>query len=134
MISKVTAVQGAGTWESKYGLMYSFEYTFEDGVSLKANHKTEDGAFKIGDEVEYEITKVTEYGNNGKVSKPKEQPFSNNKSFDPKQSLYQSCLNGVMAHYTEKYDPQYDDPFTAKGINDLAMEICKEALSNIEKL
>lgn len=75
-ISKVKNVQGNGDWESQYGKMYSFEYEFEDGVTLKANHKSPDGAFKIGDEVEYTVTKENEYGKLGKVSKPQEGGYS----------------------------------------------------------
>ncbi len=67
--SKVKTVQGNGTWESNYGLLYKFEYLMEDGQVVNANHKTQDGAFKPGDTVEYEITNA-QY-NNGKVSKPK---------------------------------------------------------------
>ena len=71
--SKVKAVTGNGTWESNYGLLYKFEYVMEDGQIVNANHKTQDGNFKVGEEVEYEITN-TQY-NNGKVKKP-EQSFN----------------------------------------------------------
>jgi len=72
MISKVKSVQGAGTWESKFGLMYSFEYTMEDGATFKANHKT-DKSFNVGEVCEYEITRKHEMGDSGKIGKPKEQ-------------------------------------------------------------
>lgn len=78
MISKVKNVQGNGDWEGKYGKMYSFEYEMEDGTVLKANHKTPDGAFPIGAEVEYEIQRENEYGKSGKVSKPQESGYQNN--------------------------------------------------------
>lgn len=70
--SKVKNVTGNGTYDSQYGLLYKFEYTFEDGQVLNANHKTSDGAFKIGEDVEYEIKGTNDYGSWGKVSKPTE--------------------------------------------------------------
>jgi len=71
--SKVKQVQGSGTYDSMYGLLYKFEYLFEDGTVLTANHKTQDGNFKIGDEVEYEIKGTNDYGSWGKVGKPQEE-------------------------------------------------------------
>jgi len=77
--SKVKHVTGNGSYENQYGaeqpdgkkLLFKFEYTFEDGVTLNASHKTIDPKFKVGDEVEYEVTKDHEtYGKSGKVKKP----------------------------------------------------------------
>lgn len=73
MITKVKSVQGNGTFQSQHGLLYKFEYLFEDEVSLIANHKTQISPFKPGDEVEYIITKENEYGKQGRVIKPQEQ-------------------------------------------------------------
>ena len=50
-LRKVASIQGAGTYESKNGLLYKFDYTFEDGSSINANHKTQQAPFKAGDEV-----------------------------------------------------------------------------------
>jgi len=73
-ISKVKAVQGAGHFDGKFGRMYKFEYEMEDGKCLQANHKTEDGFFSVGSEVEYDITRTHEqYGNSGKVGKPQDE-------------------------------------------------------------
>ena len=81
--SKVKSVTGNGTFESKYGTLYKFEYTFEDGQVINVNHKTADGAFPIGTLLDYEITNQ-EY-NNGRVSKPQEQSFQGStKNFDNK--------------------------------------------------
>jgi len=83
-ISKVKSVQGSGSFESQYGaeqpdgkkLLFSYDYEFEDGTALSANHKTVPAPFKIGDTVEYEVTRESEqYGKSGKVSKPQEQSF-----------------------------------------------------------
>ncbi len=82
-ISKVKTVQGSGTFENANGVdlgngkigFFKFEYTFEDGESLTANHKGE--SFKVGDEVEYEIVKKhDQYGNSGRVKKPQQQPYN----------------------------------------------------------
>ena len=70
--SKVKAVQANGTWDSPNGIFYKFEYQMEDNQIVNAMHKTAEGFFKVGQEVEYEITKP-EY-NSGKVRKP-EQGF-----------------------------------------------------------
>ncbi len=78
-VSKVKHVTGNGSYENQYGseqpdgkkLLFKFEYTFEDGVTLNASHKTNQAKFNIGDEVEYTVTKDHEtYGKSGKVSKP----------------------------------------------------------------
>jgi len=82
--SKVKSVQGSGSFESQFGaeqpdgkkLLFSYEYQFEDGIVLSANHKTVPAPFKKGDTVEYEVTRESEqYGKSGKVSKPQDQSF-----------------------------------------------------------
>jgi hypothetical protein len=76
--TKVKTVQGAGNFESKYGaeqtdgkkLLFTYDYEFEDGTFLQANHKSVPAPFKVGDEVEYEVTRESEqYGKSGKVSR-----------------------------------------------------------------
>ena len=101
-ISKVKNVQGNGDWESQYGKMYSFEYEFEDGVTLKANHKSPDGAFKVGDEVEYTVTKENEYGKLGKVSKPQESTYNGQKrsSETNTQIIRQTCIKAACELYS----------------------------------
>jgi len=78
-ISKVKSVQGNGSFKSEFGalqdngdnLLFSFEYQFEDGTVLNANHKTNVSPFPVGSEAEYEVTRESEqYGKGGKVSKP----------------------------------------------------------------
>lgn len=76
-LSKVKNVQGKGTWESLNGTMYQFIYEMEDGAKLQANHKTQGGAFAVGTEVEYEITRTHEkFGDSGKVRKPNSGNFN----------------------------------------------------------
>jgi len=64
--SKVTQVQGSGTWNE----LYKFEYTFEDGTVLTAFHKTAEAPFKAGDLAQYEVRKENQYGKSGSVGKP----------------------------------------------------------------
>lgn len=74
-ITKVKKVQGNGTYESQYGLLYKFDYDLEDGTFISANHKTEK-SFQIGDEVEYNIKGEANGMPYGTVSKPKDANFS----------------------------------------------------------
>ena len=77
VISKVKSVQANGTFESQYGAdigngkkgFFKFDYEFEDGTSLAANHKTKETPFPVGTEVEYTIKGSNDYGAYGKVSK-----------------------------------------------------------------
>lgn len=71
-MTKVKSVSptNVGTWDSPNGTLYKFEYTFEDGVTIVANHKTDSPKFSVGEEVQYEVTKENKYGKLGKISKP----------------------------------------------------------------
>lgn len=71
--SKVKSVQANGTYNSKFGLLYKFDYEMEDGTAFTANHKTETGNFNIGDQVEYEIKGSNDYGSWGSIKKPEVQ-------------------------------------------------------------
>ena len=74
-VSKIKDVKGNGTWDSPHGLFYKYEYQFEDGQVLNAQHKTEH-PFKVGDQVQYEVKGSNDYGSYGKVSKVQEQKQS----------------------------------------------------------
>ena len=67
-LSKIVNVEAKGTWESKYGVMYSFEYTFEDETVIKASHK-EDKPMEVGQEAQYTVKKDNQYGKQGVVGK-----------------------------------------------------------------
>jgi hypothetical protein len=55
--SVVTQVSPNGTWEGKYGLMYKFNVSFENGDTGGYLSKIEDQTkFIVGREVEYEFT------------------------------------------------------------------------------
>lgn len=135
--SKVTAVTANGTYDSKFGLLYKFEYKFEDGQVLNANHKTQDGNYAVGEEVEYEVKGSNDYGSWGKVSRPQTEggSFGGFKK-DPKTQdaiLYQTVLKGVMEYYIQQ-DPSFNVGFKSADINGLALEIAKGAKENINKL
>ena len=50
---------GDGTWESAYGLMYSYELHLSNGEHVKVNAKKAD-AFHAGQEINYELTGKTD--------------------------------------------------------------------------
>jgi len=73
--SKVKNVQGNGTYDSQHGTLFKFDYEFEDGAHLSANHKTQNH-FKIGDTVEYTVKGSNDSFTWGSVSKPKENNYN----------------------------------------------------------
>lgn len=93
--SKVTQVQGSGTWND----LYKFEYTFEDGTVLTAFHKTAEAPFKAGDLAEYEIRKENQYGKTGGVGKPQEGNYQPRREDSDKQkNIARSvALNNAVA-------------------------------------
>ena len=79
MTSKIKAITANGNWTGKYGTMYSFKVTFEDGVAIEANSKTDQPPYKVGDEMSYEVTNDDpKFGAKGRVFKPEAGQFSNN--------------------------------------------------------
>lgn len=111
VLSKVKSVQSNGSFENQYGaeqpdgkkLLFSFEYEFEDGIVMGANHKTNISPFQEGSEVEYEITRKNEYGKSGTVSKPQEafQPNQTGNQKSDKVQVYiikQSSLTRAIEH------------------------------------
>lgn len=50
---------GDGTWESAYGMMYSYELHLSNGDHIKVNAKKPD-AFRQGQEINYELTGKTD--------------------------------------------------------------------------
>lgn len=68
--AKVTAVTPNGTWESKYGLMYKFEVTFDNGDAGQMNGKQPECKFKVGEQVAYELSSREYNGNTYYTIKP----------------------------------------------------------------
>lgn len=67
----VTSAQGNGTWESKYGTMYKFEISFDNGDVGEYNSKSQDqNKFVTGQEAEYTIASREYNGNTFYTIKP----------------------------------------------------------------
>ena len=100
MISKITNIQGAGTYDSQYGTLYKFEYTFEDGTTLVANHKTQNSPFNVGDSAEYEVKGSNDHGSWGKVGKPDANPQRGGNDHDRQDAISRSVAlnNAVQLH------------------------------------
>jgi hypothetical protein len=76
MLKIIDSIQGAGTYESQHGTLYSFEYVFEDDSTIKANHKTLTSPFKSGDEVEVIVKGSRDNFSWGQVKKPESANFN----------------------------------------------------------
>lgn len=112
--SVVASVTPNGTWNSDRGLMYKFNYVLTSGVEITAMHKENVARFAVGSEVEYEITKTTQYGNMGKLSAPKTEnapaPKAATKSYGAKRQSWQeslaitkdACLGAAAEFYSRK--------------------------------
>ncbi len=107
-VSKVKSVQGCGTYDSQYGVLYKYDYELEDGTSLVANHKKAI-ALAVGTDVEYEIKGSNDSGSWGTVQKwtPESHQyaskFSNNstkKENVQELIVRQSCLKVSLEHLT----------------------------------
>ena len=97
--SKITNIQGAGDWVSSHGeQMFKFEYTFEDGTVLMANHKSNPSPFSVGQVALYELRNEYKGVKNGSVKKPDQggvpfTPRTQAKAGDPsrQQSIERQC-------------------------------------------
>ena len=67
--AQIESIQGKGDWQGKFGTMYSFEVSFQDGTVGEANSKTPEPPYKVGDEVWYEVKSESQYGKKLKISK-----------------------------------------------------------------
>jgi len=72
----VASIQGAGTYESPHGLLYKFDYEFEDKTTISANHKTQVPPFKVGDEVEVVVRGSKDNFTWGQVRRPENKAYS----------------------------------------------------------
>jgi len=73
--SIIKNVQSSGTWDSPHGMLYKFDYEFEDGMVLSANHKTEQPV-AAGSEAFYTVTGENNFGKRGKVSRTSTANFN----------------------------------------------------------
>ena len=83
--SKVNGVTANGTWDSKYGTLYKFEVSFENGDVGEYNSKTQDqNKFVQGKETDYSITSREYNGNTFYTIKPvQQQSFGGGYKKDP---------------------------------------------------
>lgn len=68
-VKTISSIQGSGTYESPHGLLYSFDYEFEDNTSIRANHKTQQSPFNVGDEVNVTVKGTKEDFSWGQVQR-----------------------------------------------------------------
>ena len=81
--AQIESIQGKGDWQGKFGTMYTFEISLNDGTVGEANSKTEQPPYKVGDEVYYEVVSNNErWGKKLKISKNPPQSFGGRKE-DP---------------------------------------------------
>ena len=110
---KVLNIEATGdTWISKHdgSTMYEFIYTIEspdtkslppdaDGnIRIKANHKTPNSPFQIGQIVDFQITRESGPGHphNGKATKPGQGNFQNSRpASQPASPAAQPSSNGI---------------------------------------
>tara|TARA_Y100001972_G_C7664903_1_gene335951 strand:+ start:3987 stop:4487 length:501 start_codon:yes stop_codon:yes gene_type:complete len=97
-VKTISSIQGAGTYESAHGLLYSFDYEFEDNTSIRANHKSQESPFKVGDQVNVIVKGTKEDFSWGSVQK-KMDGFE----FGHKESTTTSTSNSV-ARFHERDD------------------------------
>jgi hypothetical protein len=127
--SKVKSVTVGSQWTSKHGdVMFNHEYTFEDGASLQASHKSEN-PFKVGDDVEYEITQTDEkFGDKGKVKKP-DTGFKGGGGYKPDTVgiTVGACINKAVDMYIagKLDDVKKIEPF-AKWLAEMSFKLKEE--------
>ena len=73
---KVASIQGAGTYEGQHGILYSFDYSFDDETTIRANHKTTAPPFSVGDEVDVIIRGSRDGFSWGQVKRPENLAYS----------------------------------------------------------
>lgn len=107
---------GDGTWESQYGLMYSYELHLSNGEHIKVNAKKPD-AFHAGQSINYELTgktdknqtplaKIVSDFNRGGGYTP--QAPANNAGGKDRSILIQVAFKMAMDRINA--DPQYQTP------------------------
>tara|TARA_R110002124_G_scaffold94287_5_gene238153 strand:+ start:509 stop:961 length:453 start_codon:yes stop_codon:yes gene_type:complete len=75
LVKKVTSIQGSGTYEGQHGLLYSFDYAFDDETTIRANHKTQTPPFSVGDEVEVIVRGSRDGFSWGQVKRPENTTY-----------------------------------------------------------
>lgn len=117
---------GDGTWESAYGLMYSYELHLSNGETVKVNAKKPD-AFHPGQSINYELTGKTDRNqtplakivsdfnaNRGSGFAPKSEVPANNAGGKDRSILIQVAFKMAMEHMNAK------DGYRVHELKDLA--------------
>jgi len=112
--AQIESIQGKGDWKGKYGTMYTFEISLNDGTVGEANSKSETPPYGVGDEVYYEVLSNNErWGKKLKVSKnPPQQGFTPqpNPKKD-KQIIRGMCFKIAGMAWANQYThKQFDTP------------------------
>jgi hypothetical protein len=114
--AQIESIQGKGDWKGKYGTMYTFEISFNDGTVGEANSKSETPPYGVGDEVYYEVLSNNErWGKKLKVSKnPPQQGGYQPRPTDPKkdkQIIRGMCFKIAGMAWANQYThKQFDTP------------------------
>ena len=120
--SKITAMQGAGTWETKRGdLMYSFDIEFEDGQIGQCNAKTAEPPYAIGDVAFYEVTNTTKFGDKLRVNKNDPAAFNGNSGGSANTNVQKNIENSWAIQTAVKImggcqEESYDEYLEQVGI------------------
>jgi hypothetical protein len=69
-IEKIAAIEPKGSFESTFGTMFAFAYSFESGMEGDASHKTQQPPFRPGQQVEVTITGDFKGRSKIKVARP----------------------------------------------------------------
>lgn len=99
--SRVKEVQSNGTYDSKHGLLYKYEYTFEDGTVLNANHKSQK-PFEKSTLLEYEVKGSNDFVSWGSVKKPQDNQSYGKSDNVQLYIIRQSSLTRAIEHLSHK--------------------------------
>jgi len=137
--SKIKKADFLNTFEFNGDTFYAHQYQMEDGTQINANHKTQ-SPFKVGDEVEYEVTGNDPKGNpKGKVGKPKESNYSgggsSGKTYTDNSDaiLFQSCMKAIVEMYVNTSDSK-QGLADASDLANLTFALAKESKLKIKEL
>lgn len=120
--SKITALQSNGTWPTKRGdIMYAFEIKFEDEQVGQCNAKTEIPPYAIGDEVWYEVTRTSSFGDTLKVTKNDPAAFNGNSGGNTNSNTQKNIENSWAIQTAVKImggcqEESYDEYLERVGI------------------
>lgn len=102
--SKITNIQGAGTWDADFGLMYKYDVALENGDSgeymSKKYTSVEALPFKIGDNLEYEFHNIKP--NDEKFPKIKKPLIAGSKRWTPDNSYNGKSFGGGKSDEVQK--------------------------------